>query len=136
MGFGVAQMTTRQEMSAIQEALDSRNITTDPFCGAGDIAGRVEWVLRRNDVLEARCKEWAEKYNAAMALAEMEKKTKIERGEMVVELRTALEFYATAENYRLNGYPDGDRPIWADYGSKARAALGYSPNTTVSRGGA
>lgn len=63
MGFRVAQMTTRQELRAIQEALDKRNITNDPFCGVGDIACRVEWVLRRNEILEARCKEWAEKYN-------------------------------------------------------------------------
>ena len=63
VGFRVAQMTTLQELRAIQEALDKRNITNDPFCGVGTIACRVEWVLRRNEVLEARCKELAEKYN-------------------------------------------------------------------------
>jgi hypothetical protein len=45
----------------------------------------------------------------------------------VEDLTAALEFYATADHYRLNDYPNGTRPIWDDYGAKARAALG-SPN--------
>lgn len=53
--------------------------------------------------------EWAQKYRGAC--------------EDIGAMAEALEFYGSAENYRMNGYPDGDRPIWADYGVKARAAL-------------
>lgn len=53
--------------------------------------------------------EWAMKYRDAC--------------EQIGRMYEALGFYAEPENYRLNDYPEGQRPIWADYGKLAQAAI-------------
>ena len=50
-------MTTQQEMRLIREALDAGNVPEETFCGGGAVSSRVEWLIKRNTVLEERRKE-------------------------------------------------------------------------------
>jgi len=59
----------------------------------------------------------------ALASWDEERQRALREADRVLKLRAALEFYASPENYRLNDYPNGWRPIWEDAGAKAREAL-------------